>query len=466
MGRRALWHLKNGARHVVTVIGKRFPSVLTVTREAYTRLRRWSYRRMCRRIPVDRSVAVFESFTGRGYSCSPRALYRELLRNSGAGVSTMVWAFRTPIAQALRDAGVCEVRGLDEVVAVPPLGGDIRALFSPEALEQLSHAVVVPWGSPEYRRTYACAGLWVSNSVIPEYLSPRDGQTYVQTWHGTPLKRLGCDIVPTVSGNALYSARDMHHRYSREGARFTHVLSPSRFTSEKLASAFDLVSTGRTSVIIEEGYPRNDALSTFTAADVARIKARLGVPEDKKVVLYAPTWRDNQHTSGVGYTYEAEVDFDALRASLGNDYVVLFRAHYFIANAFDFAAYGGFVIDVSKVDDINDLYVISDVLVTDYSSVFFDYANLRRPIVFYMYDLDHYANELRGFYLGLDELPGPVVRTTPELVDAIRAADVPDAEAAERYERFCERFTYLDDGHAGERVLARVLPAADPGRSS
>jgi CDP-glycerol glycerophosphotransferase len=136
---------------------------------------------------------------------------------------------------------------------------------------------------------------------------------------------------------------------------------------------------------------------------------------------------------------------------------VLFRAHYLVASAFDFAAQGGFVIDVSKTGDINDLYVISDVLVTDYSSVFFDYANLRRPVVFYMYDLEHYAHELRGFYLDIDELPGPIVRTTAELVDAIKTAGESSDADKERYERFCARFTYLDDGHASERVLSRVF---------
>ena len=116
-------------------------------------------------------------------------------------------------------------------------------------------------------------------------------------------------------------------------------------------------------------------------------------------------------------------------------YTVLFRAHYLIANAFDFERFGDFVIDVSQVNDINDLYVISDVLVTDYSSVFFDYANLRRPIIFYMYDLDRYANDIRGFYLGLDELPGPIVQTEDELVVRLNDAETPTPEDIARVQR-------------------------------
>jgi CDP-glycerol glycerophosphotransferase len=264
---------------------------------------------------------------------------------------------------------------------------------------------------------------------------------------------------PDGSANALYETEEMHENYRVEGRRLTYLLSPSRFATEKFTSAFELEAGGRPSPIIEEGYPRNDFLTTHTAADIARVKARLGVPEGKKVVLYAPTWRDNQHSSGVGYTYKAEADFDALRAALGEDYVILFRAHYFISNSFDFSGTGGFVVDVSRVDDINDLYVISDMLVTDYSSVFFDFANLRRPMAFFMYDLDHYESDLRGFYLSLDELPGPVVLTTDELIGAIRAATAPDASEDPRYEAFCARFTYLDDGHASERVIRRLVEA-------
>jgi len=176
----------------------------------------------------------------------------------------------------------------------------------------------------------------------------------------------------------------------------------------------------------------------------------LGV-QGKKVILYAPTWRDNQHESGMGYTYQTEVDFDRLRYKLGDDYVILFRAHYLVSNSFDFEKYRGFVIDASKHSDINDLFIASDMLITDYSSVFFDYANLHKPIIFYMYDLDYYASELRGFYLSLNELPGPIVKEEDALIKAILDADLWIKDV--KYEEFHERFNPLDDGHASERLL-------------
>ncbi len=209
--------------------------------------------------------------------------------------------------------------------------------------------------------------------------------------------------------------------------------------------------------MLELGYPRNDALSHVDPDEIRSLKVRLGIPPDKRVVLYAPTWRDDQHSSALGYTLQLPLDFDRLRAELGGEYVILFRAHYLIGNAFDFEKYAGFVMDVSDVSDINELYLVSDTLVTDYSSVFFDYANLKRPIVFYMYDLDDYTDNMRGFYIDLADLPGPIVRTGDELAAAIRSADTQDQRLAERYRRFNERFNYLDDGHASERVIQRVI---------
>ena len=135
--------------------------------------------------------------------------------------------------------------------------------------------------------------------------------------------------------------------------------------------------------------------------------------------------------------------------------MILFRAHYLVANSFDFARYGDFIRDVSNYGDINDLYIASDLLITDYSSVFFDYSILQRPIIFYMYDLEHYANEMRGFYLSLDELPGPIVKDEDALIDEIKKAD--GWQADEKYREFVKRFNPYEDGNSSKRVLARII---------
>ncbi len=127
---------------------------------------------------------------------------------------------------------------------------------------------------------------------------------------------------------------------------------------------------------------------------------------------------------------------------------------------FDFKKYEGFVYDVSNVDDINELYIISDILITDYSSVFFDYANLKRPIIYHMYDLEHYRDESNGFYIDLDELPGKITRKDDELIDEIKRCSE-DFLYGEKYEMFNKKYNYLDDGQASKRVVGKIIQKSD-----
>ena len=206
-------------------------------------------------------------------------------------------------------------------------------------------------------------------------------------------------------------------------------------------------------IIIEKGYPRNDKLINYNNNDIEKIKKDLHIPTDKKVILYAPTFRDDEHTSGVGYTYKLNIDFDLLQKEL-KDYIILFRAHYFIANSFEFDKYKDFIYNVSKYDDINDLYIISDLLITDYSSVFFDYAILERPIIFYMYDYDNYKNNLRDFYIDLKELPGPIVKDEKNLVTSIKEKN---NKYKNMYSSFNKKFNPYEDGKSAERVVKEIL---------
>jgi len=439
----------------VLAIGKSVPLVHEYARGIMTARRAERYRRLCAATPVEPNVAIFEAYSGRGYACSPRAISEAMRTDERLAEFEIVWALRRPVVSALRDRGGYDVRGIEQDYRGPEV--DLDTMFGADALEQLKHVRIVSRGSRDYYRDYARASLWVANCRIPAHLLPREEQTFIQTWHGTPLKRLGFDIQSGISANAIYSLKEWQDHYGLEGRRLTYLLAGSPFAAKTLASAFNLTQTGRTDAVLQLGYPRNDYLSTFTADQAAATRARLGIPDGNRVIMYAPTWRDDQHSSGTGYTYKNEVDFDLLREQLGDGYTVLFRAHYLIANSFDFERFGDFVIDASGVNDINDLYVISDVLVTDYSSVFFDYANLQRPIIFYMYDLDRYANEIRGFYLGLDELPGPIVQTQDEFTAAVRSSSELSPDEVTRLRRFAEKYAPLDDGHAGERVVERVV---------
>lgn len=278
----------------------------------------------------------------------------------------------------------------------------------------------------------------------------------VQTWHGTPLKKIGLDIATKRFG-AASPLEKISFEYLHDAEQYDYFLSPSRFASEKFTTSFGLDQLAKESVILEEGYPRNDFLKNHLQADVKRIKESLLIPSGKKVILYAPTWRDDQHLAGKGYQFKPFIDFDVMKEQFGTEYIVLYRTHYLISNVFDDSRYNGFVKNVSRLDDVNELYVVSDLLITDYSSVFFDYANLKRPIIFFMPDFENYKNNLRDFYLTIDQLPGPVIKQEEELFAWIRQLSANPRIATERLDTFNTIFNYLDDGEVSKRVIRKIF---------
>ena len=371
---------------------------------------------------VNNNLIVFESFSGKSYSDTPKAVYEYMISSYEYQEYEFVWIFKEPDKYSF--------------------------------LKSLKNTKVVRYRSSECEKALNRAKYWIFNYRALDYWIPKKDQIYVQCWHGTPLKRLGYDIEK--SDNAMNSLEEIRDKYRRDAIRFRYLLSPCSFASEVFTSAWNLKALGKESAILEIGYPRNDFLVNHTEDDVRRIKKRLGFENcSKRIILYAPTWRDNQHKASVGYTYETKVDFEKLRCALGEEYVILFRAHYLVANSFDFEKYGGFVYDVSDIDDINELYVLSDMLITDYSSVFFDYAILERPIIFYMYDLDEYRDDIRGFYLSLDELPGEVVETEKELIRAIKNSK--EKEDKHKLLKFNCLYNCLNDGKAANRILKKIM---------
>jgi len=189
-----------------------------------------------------------------------------------------------------------------------------------------------------------------------------------------------------------------------------------------------------------------------------KLKVDLDIPIGKKVILYAPTWRDDDFFEKGQYKFQFQFDIERMKERFGDKFVLLTRMHYLVAEKFDFTPYEGFVKDVSSYLDISDLYLISDILITDYSSVFFDYANLKRPIIFYMYDLENYRDHLRGFYFDIEEeAPGPIVEKEEDLYEAIDYALKNGHVSKEAFNAFYNRFCYLEDGQATKRLVERIL---------
>lgn len=367
---------------------------------------------------INSQKVVFEAYMGKKYACSPKALYLAMCQDPYYKDWELIWAFR-------------ETENYLE-------------------MEKEPHTSVVRYRSREYYQAYATAKYWVTNSRLPRELQPVEGQEYIQCWHGTPLKRLGYDLEQYAEKNG--SLKEVQENYLEEAKRVTHMPSPSAFYTEKMVSAFHLREEGKEQVLLELGYPRNDELMDVTEEECRRIRKKLGIPEEKRVILYAPTWRENQHTPGAGYQFQLPVDFRRWKEVLGDEYVVLFRAHYFITNSFDLNAFKGFVYDVSGMDDINQLYLAADVLITDYSSVFFDYANLERPILFYMYDYEQYKNEMRDFYFDIHMLPGPVLIEQEDVLISLKNL----SDTVDKFEKKYMEFNKVFNPHR-ERCSEKYL---------
>jgi CDP-glycerol glycerophosphotransferase (TagB/SpsB family) len=356
-----------------------------------------AYRR-ARATPED---AVFlESFYGQSASCNPAGIAR-MLRRIRPDV-TRYWSV------------------VDGSVAIPD--GDVRLIE----------------GSREWWRVRGSARVLIVNDWMRKRFRRRAHQHVLQTWHGTMLKRLGLDR-SNVGARTRLAVR-------RESDRWDALLAQNAYSARIFTSAYAF-----TRGTWDEGYPRNDRL--VSGADASSIRRAVGIPEGARVVLYAPTWRDDR-TEMVDY-----LDLTTFASELGDDHVLLVRGHSrTLRYGRDLEA--DQLIDVTSYPNVADLLEVSDVLVTDYSSVMFDFSATGRPIVFFTPDLAHYSSDLRGFYFDLlAEAPGPVVRTREELLDAITDSEAERERYRPQAARWRERFTPLDDGHAGERVVRRMIDA-------
>ncbi|MFJ6846283.1 CDP-glycerol glycerophosphotransferase family protein [Streptomyces griseoluteus] len=377
-------------------------------RQLGVRLREQQYRRALTR-PLDPNLAVFAAYWDRGVACNPAAIAAKLAE----------------LAPHIRPVWVVT----QENAALLPHGTD--------------H--VVP-GTRRYWETLATATYLVNNVNFPNAVVKRPGAVHLQTHHGTPLKRMGLDqrehpaAAQGLDFAALLSRIDKWDYSVSANSHSTRMWErayPARYTS------------------LDHGYPRNDVFYTATAADVRAARERLGIPPGRTAVLYAPTHRDYE----AGFT--PRLDLATLADRLGEDTVLLVRAHYFYGGGAASPLTGlrrtGRIIDVSAYDPVEELCLAADVLVTDYSSIMFDYANLDRPIVVHADDWETYRTT-RGVYFDLmAEAPGRVARTQEELTEILTSGSWRDETAAKARTAFRRRFCEFDDGRAAERVVRRVF---------
>jgi CDP-glycerol glycerophosphotransferase len=354
--------------------------------------------------PVLDDVVLFDSWRGQ-FSDNPRAISEEIHRR-GADLR-QVWVL-----------------------------GDAAAAYAPDWVER-----VAP-GSRAHLTMLGRARYLVANTTVPGFHHKRSGTRFLETWHGTPLKRIGVHVKRDRSAVDRQATKTLEANVRN----WDVLLSPNRFSTPIFRAAFKFEGE-----IAEIGYPRTDLLLAPEAGEIrSRTRASLGVGESQQAVLFAPTFRDRE-----GFPFDAEVE--RLARGLGDSHVLLLRTHAVDAKGrkpADSAHYR----DVSTYQDNRELFLAADVLVTDYSSLMFDFAVTRKPILFYTPDLAVYRDEVRGFYFDFEaEAPGPLVEEIDALVDAIENVQSTSAQYQAAYARFAERFCHLDDGHAAPRAVDVLL---------
>jgi CDP-glycerol glycerophosphotransferase len=370
-----------------------------------------AYYRAQLRLPMDQSLALYAAYWYGGYACNPAAIH----------------AKARELAPQIR--GVFVVRR-DRVSSLPP---------------GVEYVVA---GTAAYFRALARSKWLVNNVNFPDYVVKRRGSVHIQTHHGTPVKVMGLDQQRYPIGAVGIDFPTLLRRIDR----WDFSISSNTFSTQMWARAYpaDFVA-------LNTGYPRNDRLASASAAEIAEVRAGLDLGPDERVVLYAPTHRD--HLPG----YRPPFDPTEFAETLGPAGRLLMRSHYFHNR--DIAGTDGAasrVLDVSDHPSIEDLYLAADVLVTDYSSVMFDYGTLDRPIVIYAPDWDAYRLA-RGVYFDVTaEPPGAVATTFPDLLDLFRGGAVDNETARKVRSHFRARFCALDDGRAAERVVRRAL-LGEPG---
>ncbi len=376
------------------------------------------YHRMLRLLPVRKGTVVFESHLGKQYSDSPRAIYEELRRRQVP--ITAIWSY----------------------------AGDKPQGF-PKDVE-----LVRRW-SWRYLRALAQAEFWIDNQGFPLRLAKRPETTYVQTWHGSALKKMGFD-------EPVYRVMSEQEQRSYQEAldRFDHFVVRSEHDVRTLARAYRIPERK----LLRTGYPRNDALvragrDPQTPDPAVRgLAERLGIRPGRRVVLYAPTFR--ARPDGGVRDFEFPFDVERFADRFGDRYTLLVRSHYLNRVTLP-PSVAGRVIDVTGEPDITPLLLLSDAVITDYSSVMFDYALLRRPLVFYAYDWEEYSQDTRGTYFDLlDEAPGPVAHTEDELFAALSDLPAVDDRYEARLKEFVDKYGEHDRGDAAARIVDRFFGPA------
>lgn len=357
--------------------------------------------------PLENDLIFFESFHGR-YNNNPKYIYEKMLEMGLDKQYKIVWSYDG-----------------DE-----PLPGN---------------PITVTSDDEDYYKYLAHAKYKISNATFP-IIDSRRGKVFLQTWHGTPLKRLGSDIDVKNPGIGW-------GHFNIEVPTWSYLVSANEFSTNTFRRAF---SYNRE--VLECGYPANDIFYTKTDDQILKIKWDLGIPANKKVILYAPTFRDDKKDENGERYFELELDLNYLHENLSDEYVLIIKTHYVISNALNIGdGLEDFVFDCSDHDDVHELFIISDILITDYSSVFFDFAHSKKPILFFTPDMESYIESRGVYHEVLEELPGPQLISNRGILNAILNIESISETYGERYFNFYNKYCSIGHGNAAEEIINKVF---------
>lgn len=358
------------------------------------------------KMPVKKNKIIFESFLGRGYNDSPKAISDYLITHDYD--YNIYWSINDP-------------KKIDS-----------------EEFE------VVKKPSIAYLYHLATAKYIITNSRMPKEFEKREGQKLIQTWHGTPLKKLVLDM----EENHFPATTKINYfiNFLSDVAKWDYLISPNEYSTKIFKRAFAFEGE-----IMEIGYPRNDRLHKFHPVEVDNIKERLKITPDKKVLLYTPTFRENNAKKKGQYIEQIKLNFNQVLKN-NPDWVILVRSHYLITEHQKLK--NDQIIDVSLYHDINDLYIISDTLLTDYSSTMFDYAILNRPIIKFAHDFKEYESKLRGFYLDYHkDIPATNIQNEAELSELLKNFDQYKEFWIEEIVEFNNKFNSISNGKSAKQFV-------------
>ena len=336
------------------------------------------YTRNFKKNKIDPHIIFYESYHGKAMNDNPYAIFKHLVNNEEYKNFTHVWALNdqdNPYAQKYK--GLKNVR-------------------------------FVKVHSEEYIKYLTKAKYLINNVTFPTYFQKKDEQIYINTWHGTPLKTLGKDMEGPIG---------QHKNIQRNFLHSDYILSPNKFTSEKLIDSHDLEGLYN-GEIIEEGYPRMDLTFNTDKEELRKtLENIIELDPDKKIVLYAPTWR-GEVGSVSNINEELFKHISELNEKIPDDYQLILKVHTLL---FKYIKHDEQLMNKCIPDciDTNELLSLVDILITDYSSIFFDYMATNKPILYFMYDKEQYLKK-RGMYLDVNTLAGPICKTTDELAKCIK----------------------------------------------